>query len=452
MDKKKRKIVIALIVIVSILRILSVFTISNNDLIFDEASHMNIARGLAEGTDYGYIYNEYSDAFRPPVYPLAITPFFWIFGSSEFVARSVSAIFGILGVAVIYFLGKKLYSRDLGLYSALILIANPMHWFYSSKAMVEGIFIFLIILFLYTFYSSFKDRRYLIPSVVLLVLIFLTKYTGIVVSLFFVLFILLWKRDLLKSKYLYLSFALALLVLTPWMAFNLRVYGEPLEAVGYLFGKNVEAAEANVMLNMYTFYIFVVVIESALFLPFMLAGFYFMFRDRDRNFFPFILFFILFMISLSTLSVKRPRYLLPVLPVLTIATAYCFMKLRKYKLGGIKFERYVIPLLVVLVIGSGVITVYGFENYPRSHRFKLIPEAGKYLQENCMDKKIYSNVYNYVWWYTHKENHDPEEIDFEERNVCVLYDFFYASNYLEYDLDKNFEIVLDRGKLKIYEN
>ncbi|NIP40974.1 MAG: hypothetical protein GTN39_05670, partial [Candidatus Aenigmarchaeota archaeon] len=56
-----------------------------------------------------------------------------------------------------------------------------------------------------------------------------------------------------------------------------------------------------------------------------------------------------------------------------------------------------------------------------------------------MDKKIYSNSYNYVWWYTHKENHDLEEIDFEEKDVCVFYDFFFTSNELEYDLDKNFE-------------
>ncbi|NIP40975.1 MAG: hypothetical protein GTN39_05675, partial [Candidatus Aenigmarchaeota archaeon] len=342
----------SLIVIVSILRILSVFTISNNDLIFDEASHMNIARGLLEGLDYGYIYGEYNDAQRPPVYPLVITPFFGMFGSSEFVARSVSAILGILSAVVIYFLGKKLYSKEIGLYSALILAANPMHWFYSSKALVEGTFVFLIILFLYTFYSSFKDRRYLIPTGFLLTMIFLTKYTGILVSVFFILFILLWKRDLLKNKYFYLSLVVALIAIIPWVSFNLRVYGEPFGAGGFLFERATEISDLNVMLNLHGFYLFVVVIEAALFLPFMLAGFYLMFREKDRNFLPFILFFLLFMIPLSIMSVKRPRYLLPVLPVFTIATAYCFMKLKNLKISGIKLEKYIIPLIIILVIGS----------------------------------------------------------------------------------------------------
>jgi 4-amino-4-deoxy-L-arabinose transferase-like glycosyltransferase len=452
MDNKKRKTIVSLIVIVSILRVLSVFTVSTSDLIFDEASHMNIARGLLEGTDYGYIYGEYSDAYRPPVYPLLITPFFFIFGSSEFVARSVSAMFGILGAVVIYFLGRKLYSRDIGLYSAIILIANPMQWFYSSKAMVEGVFVFLIILFLYAFYSSFKDRRYLIPAGALLSLIFLTKYTGVLVSVFFILFILAWKRDLLRSKYFYLSIVVVFLILTPWFSFNMHAFGEPLGAGEFHFGKNIEFSEVNVMQGMYGFYLLVVVIEAALFLPFMLAGFYFMFKEKDRNLLPFILFFLLFLIPLSLLSVKRPRYLLPTLPILTIATAYCFTRLKTLRMGGIKFERYIVPLLIILVIGSIPITIYGFDNYPRSERFKAVPEAGRYLQENCMDKKIYSNSYNYVWWYTHKENYDMEEINFGEENVCVFYDFFYASDEFEEDLDKNFEIAVDKGKLKVYEN
>ncbi|NIO20371.1 MAG: phospholipid carrier-dependent glycosyltransferase [Candidatus Aenigmarchaeota archaeon] len=452
MDKKKEKIIIWLIVIVSILRILSVFTISNNDLIYDEATHMNIARGLLEGIDYGYMNGEYSEAQRPPLQPLILIPFFALFGISEFVARSVSAIFGVLSIVVVYFLGKRLYNREVGLYSSFILAVNPMHWFYSSKALVEGILIFFIILFLYVFYSSFKDKRYLVPAGFLLSIIFLTKYTGGAVAIFFILFILIWKRDLLKSRYFYLSIIVALLTITPWISFNLRIFGEPFGGANFLFAKGVEVSEANLLLNFYSFYIFDAVIMAALFLPFMLGGFYFMFRDKDKNFFPFILFFLLFIIPISVMAVKRARYLLPVLPVLTVATAYCFMKLKTLKISGIKFEKYLIPLVIVLVVGSGIITVYGFDNYPRSHRFKSVPEAGKYLQENCMDKKIYSNSYTYVWWYTHKEGYDLGDVDFQEKNVCVFYDFFYASNEFEYDLDTHFETVIDKGGLKVYKN
>lgn len=452
MDKKKRNIIIWLIVVIAILRILSVFTISNNDLIYDEATHMNIARGLLEGIDYGYINGGYNEAQRPPVQPLILTPFFAVFGSSKLVARYVSAVFGLLSILTIYLLGKRLYNKEVGLFSAFALAVNPMHWFYSSKALVEGLLLFFIIFFLYLFYSSFNNRRYLIPAGFLLAIIFLTKYTGGVVSVFFIMFIVLWKRKLLRSKYFYLSILLMLATLTPWISFNLRVFGEPFGGANSLFAKATEVSVSNPLLNFYTFYIFDTIIMEALFLPFMLGGFYFMFRDRDKNFYPFILFFLLFIIPLSLLSVKRARYLLPVLPVLTVATGYCFMKFKTLKTGGLEFERYVIPLLVILLMGSMLVTIYGFENYPRSQRFKAIPEAGRYLQEHCMDKKIYTNSYNYVWWYTHKESYPLDKVDFNESNVCVFYDFFYGSNYMEDELDKNFEIAVDKGRLKVYEN
>ncbi len=450
MDEKTDKFLIALIVVISVLRILSVFTISNNDLIFDESSYMNIARGLTEGLDYGYIPGEgYSDAYRPPVYPLTVSFFFSMFGSNEFVARTVSSVFGVLSILVIYFLGKELYGKRIGLLSSLILSSVPTYWFYSSKALVEGMFIFLVTLFLYTFYSSLGKKKYMIPSGILLGLIFLTKYTGGVLVVFFVLFILIWKRDLLKSKYLYLSLIAALLTIVPWISFNLRVYGTPFGSGMFLFGKNLGA---GMFANFNLYYLLALVIETSLFLPFIAIGFYTMFKNKDKNFLPFVLLFLIFIIPLSFFEVKRSRYILGLLPVLTVTAAYSFEQLKKTRIRGMRFRRFVLPLIILLVIVNGAITVYGFENYPRSERFKVIPEAGAYLRENCMDKKIYSNVYDYVWWYTHKENHPLEEINLSEKNICVLYDFFYASDRFKEGFNKNFEIVLDMDKLKIYKN
>ena len=445
---RKRKFLTFLIIIISFLRFLSVFTVSNIDLIFDEASYMNIARGLVEGLDFGYIPGEgYSDAYRPPLYPLILALFFSIFGSSELVARSVSAIFGILAVTAMYFLGKKLYNENIGLYSSLILSTTPTYWFYSSKALVEGMLIFLIILFLYVFYSSFENKKYLIPSGILLGLVFLTKYTGVVFAVFFVLFTLAWKREFLRNKYFYLFFVTAFLVISPWIFFNLKVFQTPFGSGSFLFGKNLGTGILN---NFDLYYFLAIAIETCLYFPFMLAGFYLMFKKRDKNFLPFLLLFLLFIIPLSFFEVKRSRYITPLLPIFALSAAYSFESLKNIRLK-INFGKLLLPLMILLLVGNGMITYYGFENYPRSERFKVIPEAGRYLQENCMDKKIYSNVYSYVWWYTHKVNHGIGEINYREKNVCVLYDFFYDDRYLN-ELDENLKSVFGKGKLKIYQN
>ncbi len=446
MDRKK--FILSLLIIISFLRIASVFTISNNDLIFDEASHMNIARGLVEGLDFGYIPGEgYSDAFRPPLYPLVLSLFFSLLGSSELVARSVSSIFGILAVIAIYFLGKKLYNENIGLYSSLILSTIPTYWFYSSKALVEGMLIFLVILFLYAFYSSLENKKYLVPAGILLGLVFLTKYTGVVFGVFFVLFTVMWKREFLRNKYFYLFFLLAFLVVLPWILFNLRVYQTPFGSGSFLLTQNLGK---NIPTNFSLYYILAIGIETCLYLPFMLAGLYLMFKKRDRNLIPFLLLLLLFIIPLSFFEVKRSRYITPLLPIFTLSASCSFEYLRNVKFR-INLHKLLIPLMIIIVIGNGVLTLYGFENYPKSERFKPVPEAGKYLQENCMDKKIYSNVYNYVWWYTHKESYGMDEIDYEEGNVCVLYDFFYDVRYLS-KLDSNLKLVFSKGKVRIYQN
>ena len=71
---------------------------------------------------------------HPPVYFLLEKAFFSVFGYTSFVARMLSAIFGIGSVWVMYYLGKELSGKKLGLIVAAMTAINYYNIFYSQEA------------------------------------------------------------------------------------------------------------------------------------------------------------------------------------------------------------------------------------------------------------------------------------------------------------------------------
>lgn len=70
---------------------------------------------------------------HPPLYYLLLH--FWrVFGESEAVLRSLSAVAGALSAAVIYSLGARLSDRRAGLVAGLLLALAPVHVWYSQQA------------------------------------------------------------------------------------------------------------------------------------------------------------------------------------------------------------------------------------------------------------------------------------------------------------------------------
>jgi uncharacterized membrane protein len=72
---------------------------------------------------------------HPPLFYTSEKVLFHIFGhSNEFIARSLPAVAGVLGVWAIYELGTTILTRRTGLIAAILLCVNPYHIFYSQDA------------------------------------------------------------------------------------------------------------------------------------------------------------------------------------------------------------------------------------------------------------------------------------------------------------------------------
>jgi 4-amino-4-deoxy-L-arabinose transferase-like glycosyltransferase len=72
-----------------------------------------------------------------PLYIYSMIPFFAAGGLSIWTARLVSAVFGILCIPLIYYIGYRLFDRRVGLVAAILLALNPWHLQLSRWA-IEG--------------------------------------------------------------------------------------------------------------------------------------------------------------------------------------------------------------------------------------------------------------------------------------------------------------------------
>lgn len=84
----------------------------------------------------------------PPLYYVLLH--YWLgFGDTALNARLLSALFGIVTVAVVYLLGRDLIDRTVGLITALFLAVSPFHIWYSQETRMYSLLFMLCMLSVY---------------------------------------------------------------------------------------------------------------------------------------------------------------------------------------------------------------------------------------------------------------------------------------------------------------
>ncbi len=88
---------------------------------------------------------------HPPVYFLALHGWISIFGDSEFSVRALSAIFGVLAIALLYQVASLLFDRTTSLLAALLLALSSFNLFYSQETRMYSLLTFLSLGSMYYF-------------------------------------------------------------------------------------------------------------------------------------------------------------------------------------------------------------------------------------------------------------------------------------------------------------
>jgi 4-amino-4-deoxy-L-arabinose transferase-like glycosyltransferase len=205
-----------------------------------------------------------------------------MFGIGEFSGRALSSIFGIIGIIAIYFLGKELFSKEVGIFAAAILSVNSFHLYYSQEVRMYSLLFLLTVLSL-LFFVKFVKR----PSVknslwygLFTVLLIYTHYFGLFIFASQIIFFIFVSIEHLKESKFVKKFILAIsaiiLSYIPWFPTLLRM--------GRLKDFWIPKPSSNFFVNYYKNFFgnepFLVILFSVLFLIYLLED-----REKEENIF-----------------------------------------------------------------------------------------------------------------------------------------------------------------------
>ena len=83
-------------------------------------------------------------SWRSPLYPLFLASVYFLFGHNYEIVRIIQAIIGTMTCLIIYFIGKNLYSKSIGLLAALLAALNISFICAERLLLTEAILTFLL--------------------------------------------------------------------------------------------------------------------------------------------------------------------------------------------------------------------------------------------------------------------------------------------------------------------
>ena len=99
---------------------------------YDEVVTMRLARSASVGELINRLFE--IDATRAPLHPFVLQIWLRLLGTSEFAARSFSALCGIATVVLIYQIGRAAFDSRTGLWAAWLAALSPLLVVYSREA------------------------------------------------------------------------------------------------------------------------------------------------------------------------------------------------------------------------------------------------------------------------------------------------------------------------------
>jgi 4-amino-4-deoxy-L-arabinose transferase-like glycosyltransferase len=305
---------------------------------FDDTTYALIAKTIVKTGDWitmRWLDIPYFFSGKPPL-NFWLTAFFYkILGISEFSSRLSTALHGIVGIAVVYFIGA-LYSRRVGLISAALLISFPDYFRLSQSAMLDiplTVYMSLSLLF-YLRACRHLSTKYCCLSGVTCGLAIMTKSVVGIAPLFVICLFHLVEghpRALLTRRFAVVV-ASCLLVALPWHIWEYVRHGG-LFVTKYLFG-TVSHITTDVMVTAQrsspTFYLRILStndpIHSFLFiasLPLLIAQ-----AARKSRESLLLLIYILFLFILFTsFDTRMPWYITPAFPAMAVSSALLLSRL-----------------------------------------------------------------------------------------------------------------------------
>jgi uncharacterized membrane protein len=166
---------------------------------------------------------EYCKNDQPPAYFLTLYFWYQVFPYNEASGKVLGAIIGVLGIVGMYFLGKEVGGKNVGLAVSFLTAGNIFHVYYSQELRFYGLLFLascLSFLFFIRFIKSPTTRNQLFFALTTTLLLY-THYFGLVVALtqaiIFIIIGLVYRKGLRFFMKGLVCGAIVLIAFLPWI-------------------------------------------------------------------------------------------------------------------------------------------------------------------------------------------------------------------------------------------
>lgn len=236
--KKTTLILIIIVLIAVLLRIVAV--LHTESFWFDEIISLKIAeKGIAASWQYLKWEN------NPPVHYWYLHYWLGLFGQNEFVARLSSVFLSVINIILLYFLGKNLANKKVGLFAGFIMAISSYQIYLSSDARMYPLLLFFGLSSSIFFWQLLTNpKKYSWPLYFLFtVLTFYTHLTGFflffIQNIYFFCHYFFISKEISWRKWLLGQF-LILVFFAPWLITFVATHLGRLDATAWYFNVGIE--------------------------------------------------------------------------------------------------------------------------------------------------------------------------------------------------------------------
>ena len=396
------------------------------------------------------IYGWPNIGFRAPLLPYIISIFYAL--NLNLLIQIIIPFFSTLSIFLVYILGKKLFNKQIGMYSAVFLALIPIHVLYSEKILTDNFVVFFILLTFISFWRGYEkeNKKHKILFGLFLALSLLARYTTLWIIPVFPLYFLIRDKSLrfLKDKYLWYAIGIFFLTLVPWFIYSFIYYGNPLG--GFIHGFKAAGYWGGVQ-SWNFFFVNSWRIFSVIGVLFIISLFYILLKKEflKREIYLFLIWIVFFSVMVMTMPHKEDRFIMPIIPAVCLISGFFVDKLKKYK--NIIFGL----VCIILIISLGGMFKVEYRNLKANSCFI---DGNKFLTNNSIEKisLIVTNQLPIVYYYTQKEVHlypDPWNLEvlrniinssYKDRKVYIFFaNYDMKDSKIKKDLNDNFNKVFE---------
>jgi uncharacterized membrane protein len=346
-----------------------------------------------------------------PLYISVLNIWVHLFGTSEIMTRLLSVIFGVISIYVIFLLGKKLFNKDAGLYSSILLALSVIAIYYSQETRLYSLFVLLVMMSFYFFIDLFKENKFKTKALYFLfslLMLYTHLFSFLVLFVQNIYYLLMNFRDRKRLVQWFIMQAGLGLLFLPWVSVLLK----QMKKAHYLSWISLD-----LMKIYYTFFDFFN--HLAIFLIFigLLIYVFKKYKVKEKNnlillgLWALLPIIIVILYSLFFNSIYHTRYLLFVLPAFYLIFAWSIVKIPRI---------YGIALLSIVIVVSLPFIFIQQQSLDKDNW----REVSSFVKDN-VGKEDYIFIHPYYHQYAFSYYHDKE---------CFGVEDFYSCNFNRYNV------------------